>query len=101
VLDADILLNLPYENLLKYLYVQDVVRIFEALPVTFSCTCSRKKSAEAISLIWNEEAEEELKGKNSIVVTCDFCSKEYIFDRVDVAEIFNNGSALPPDTHIH
>ena len=72
VLDDDILLNLPYENLLKFLYTKDVVRIFDALPVAFSCTCSRKKSAEAIRLIGKEEAEEELKGKNSIVVTCDF-----------------------------
>lgn len=101
VLDNDILLNLPYENLLKFLYIKDVVRIFDAHPVTFSCTCSRKKSAEAIRLIGKDEAEEELKDKNSIVVTCDFCSKEYVFDRVDVAEIFNHGGSLPPDTHIH
>ncbi len=87
------------QALLVKLYPQEEVRIFPSTPIKFACTCSRKRGQEAIGLIGQEEAEEELKNQQVIVVTCDFCGKEYIFDRVDVEEIFKK--QIPPDTHLH
>ena len=51
-------------------------------------------------LLGAEEAEEELQAKQFIVVTCEFCSKSFSFDRVDVARIFKNGEN-PSSTQIH
>ncbi len=98
VQDVD-MLHLGYENLLRKLYPQDDVRIFEAQPVEFRCTCTRKRGEDAILTLGKEEAEEELKEKQILIVTCDFCNKEYEFDKVDVAAIFANRGSTHADLH--
>ncbi len=93
------MLNLGYENLLRKLYPQEDVRVFEPQPVAFRCTCTRKRGEDAILLLGKEEAEEELREKQVLVVTCDFCNKEYVFDKVDVAAIFAKRGSTNADLH--
>lgn len=95
------MLRLDYESILKMIYPEEDIRVFSATAVTFGCTCSRKRGENAILILGKEETEEELRDKNSIVVTCDFCNKEYIFDRVDVAKIFEDNSHPPKDAPLH
>jgi molecular chaperone Hsp33 len=94
------LLNLPSETILHRLYVQEDVRLFPAEPVMFQCTCSAKRGENAILLLGREEIEEELTEKQVIVVTCDFCNKEFTFDRVDIENIFRKGGN-PPSSQVH
>lgn len=98
IVDDD-LLHAEHQALLRTLYPDEEVRVFTPAPVAFKCTCTRKRGEEAIQILGKQEAEEEIKDKNVIVVTCDFCNKEYMFDRADVEEIFKNG--LPPDAQLH
>lgn len=100
-LSSEKLLHLQYEALLLSLYPDDEIRVFTPAPIIFRCTCSRKRGEDAIYILGQEEAEEELKDKNSIVVTCDFCNKEYLFDRVDVAKIFAERGKPPKESHLH
>ena len=96
----DELLKLNHADLLNRLYVQEDVRLFESQPVSFHCDCSVQRSEQAVKLLGREEAEQELKEKQSLIVTCEFCSREFIFDRVDVGRIFKNGEN-PSSTQIH
>ncbi|EKD71427.1 MAG: 33 kDa chaperonin [uncultured bacterium] len=98
-LQPDDMHQLDYPMLLRKLYPDEEIRIFEAVPLKFSCTCTRKKGEDAIRILGQEEAEAELAGKQSIVVTCDFCNKTYVFDRIDVAKIFANHP--PSSDHLH
>lgn len=100
-LTANDLLHLDYEALLRKYYPDDEIRVFPASEVSFQCTCSQKRSEDAILVLGREEAEAELKDKQTIVVTCDFCNKEYVFDRVDVERIFANNDKPPTDIHLH
>lgn len=100
-MQLDDLLTLDYAKLLTQLYPEDPIRVFPAMPVMFHCTCTRKRGEDAIYVLGKEEAEAELKDKQTIIVTCDFCNKEYVFDRVDVAEIFVGRQAPPSDSHLH
>ncbi len=95
------LLDLETETLLHRLYVEEDVRVFSGSPVTFKCTCSAKRGESAILLLGEEEANDELNQKQVIAVKCDFCNKEFIFDRVDVANIFRQGGTPPSSTQIH
>jgi molecular chaperone Hsp33 len=95
------LLNLETETLLHRLYVEEDIRMFEPTDITFKCTCSLERGQNAILLLGRTEAEEELNEKQVIVVKCDFCNKEYIFDRVDVENIFRQGGLPPSSTQIH
>lgn len=96
----DELLNLDNATLLHRLYVQEDVRLFPPQSVMFRCKCSLERSENALRLLNEEEIEEELREKQAIVVTCEFCNKAFHFDRVDVARIFKQGK---PDssTQIH
>lgn len=94
------LLHDDNETLLRQLFPHEQIRVFPEYTVQFQCTCSRKRSIDAIQILGREEAEEELKDKDTIVVTCDFCNKEYIFDRIDIAAIFEDISK-PPNTQLH
>lgn len=94
------LLTLDYPTLLTKLYPDDEMRVFSGAPVKFYCSCTRKRGEDAIVILGEKEAEEELNEKQTIVVTCDFCNKEYVFDRVDVAKIFADHKP-PSDIHLH
>lgn len=95
------ILQLDNHVLLHRLYAEEDVRLFEKIPVEFKCNCSIERSENAIIILGQEEAEQELKTKRKIVVTCEFCNKEYEFDSVDVARIFASGDKSPPSTQLH
>jgi len=92
---------LDYESILRQLYPQEDIRVFPPAVMSFSCTCSRKRGEDAIEILGQVEAEEELKNKQVLVVTCDFCNQQYVFDKVDVAAIFAKNGTPPTDTHLH
>jgi molecular chaperone Hsp33 len=96
------LLHLETETLLRRLYVEEDIQIFAPNDVMFKCTCTPERGENAILLLGLQEAEEELRLKQVIVVKCDFCGKEYIFDKVDVATIFRRGgNPAAGSTKIH
>jgi molecular chaperone Hsp33 len=82
------LLNLDMETLLAQLYPEEQMRIFEPRSVEFRCTCTEKRGEDALLLLGRSEAEAELKTNKEIVVTCEFCNKEYIFNRQQVTQLF-------------
>lgn len=100
-IDPKDMLSADYETLLQKLYPSEEIRIFPSVPMSFNCSCSRKRGEDAILLLGWDEAEEELKDKQAIVVTCDFCNKEYIFDRPDVVKIFQNKDNPSTTTQLH
>ncbi len=90
-LSPDELLTVDNATLLHRLYVEEDVRLLPTRPVVFRCKCSLTRSENTLRLLTEQEIEEELRDKQSIVVTCEFCNREYVFDRVDVARIFKRG----------
>ena len=95
------LLQLDHASLLYKLYSQENVRLFEKNPVIFCCTCSIKRSENALLLLGQTEAEQELEDKQTIFVTCEFCHKNYVFDRIDIAVLFKNNNQPPASTQVH
>jgi molecular chaperone Hsp33 len=95
------LLNLENETLLHRLYFEEDIRMFPPSEIMFKCTCSAERGENAILMLGREEAEQELASKQVIVVKCDFCNHEYVFDKVDVAKIFHRGGLPPSSTQIH
>lgn len=98
-LSADEMFQTNNESLLKQLCPEEEIRVFPAVPVKFACTCSRKHGENAILMLGQNEAEAELKDKQCIVVTCDFCNKEHIFDHHEVATIFKKNDKPSLVTH--
>lgn len=82
------LLELSSQELLHRLFNQDDVQLFDAEPVRFDCSCSKKRTAEMIASIGKTEINDLLTERDDVEIICEFCNQTYTFDRVDVAEIF-------------
>lgn len=89
------LLGLPSEDLLHRLYHEDDIRLFDAEPVSFRCTCSRERVRNMLRGLGSEEVHDILRNEGKIEVTCEFCNQRYAFDTVDVELLLTEES--PPD----
>lgn len=83
------LLQLNNETILHRLFHEEDIRLFPETPVIFQCHCSREKTQQAIMTYGKAEVDEILKTQETIDVCCEFCHQTYVFDRVDIAEIFH------------
>lgn len=87
----DELLSLSVPELLHRLYHEEDIRLFDAQPVVFGCSCSRENVAEMLKMIGIDEVDSVLEEQGSIQVCCEFCNQCYVFEEEDIDEVF----ALP------
>ncbi|WP_252177900.1 Hsp33 family molecular chaperone HslO [Endozoicomonas sp. 4G] len=90
------MLELEHEALLLRLFHEEEVRVFDREAVSFSCNCSRPRSAKILASLGQEEAESMVADLGKIEMGCQFCSQTYTFTAQDVAEIFQGNE---PKTH--
>jgi molecular chaperone Hsp33 len=82
------LLTADVETLLKRLFWEETIRVFDPLHPEFHCTCSREKVANMLRTLGRQEVEAALHDLGELGVNCDFCGKHYGFDAVDCAQLF-------------
>jgi molecular chaperone Hsp33 len=87
-LQNDELLQLSAEKLLHRLYHEEDVRLFEAQPVSFKCSCSRESVAQMLRMLGDDETASILAEQGLIEIHCEFCNHRYEFDKVDTAQLF-------------
>ncbi len=75
-------------DILRRLFAEDDVRIFESSPVYFRCRCSRDRVVGMLRGVGADEIRSVLAERGSVEVRCDFCNRGYDFDPVDVEQIF-------------
>ncbi|HYW91716.1 MAG TPA: Hsp33 family molecular chaperone HslO [Gammaproteobacteria bacterium] len=88
-------------RLLRRLFHEEELRLFEPRPVSFRCGCSRERIERVIVGMGQQEAESILADEGSIRVACEFCNKRYEFDRVDVEQLFSGATQAPPSSTRH
>lgn len=89
-LQDDELLQLSTPELLRRLFHEEDVRLFEAQPVSFHCSCSRDNVAQMLRMLGEEEVESILTERPVIEVHCEFCNYCYEFDKIDAAQVFTS-----------
>lgn len=82
------LLGLPARQLIRRLYHEEDIRLFDSKPVNFYCPCSRDRVTAMLRMLGHAEVQSILAEQGSIEVDCEFCNKHYAFDRVDAEQIF-------------
>ncbi|QXP92055.1 Hsp33 family molecular chaperone HslO [Methylococcus capsulatus] len=95
------MLHLPFEDLLYRLYHEEKVRLFEAEPVVFRCSCSRQRIEDMLLALGKADVEDILAEKGCLEVDCDFCNKRYQFDLVDIGVLFSEEIKSPPSSTKH
>lgn len=94
-LTAPELLSLDCEPLLHRLFHEEKVRLFDAEPVQFECTCSKQKIEYALRSLGRQELEHILEEKGAVEVGCEFCNKQYRFDQIDVQKLLADDVSAP------
>src|SRR5690606_14420574 len=82
------LLATDSETLIHRLFWEEDLLVFEPQAARFHCGCDREKVVDVLRLLGQPEIDSILAEQDEVTVNCDYCTREYAFDRVDCAEIF-------------
>ncbi|TQK07703.1 Hsp33 family molecular chaperone HslO [Herbaspirillum sp. SJZ107] len=86
------LLTTDVETLIRRLFWEETIRVFDPAHPEFRCTCSREKVGDMLKMLGREEVESALADLGQLGINCDFCGKHYGFDAVDCAQLFATDS---------
>ncbi|MGD9599728.1 MAG: Hsp33 family molecular chaperone HslO [Steroidobacteraceae bacterium] len=86
--DAHELLYDSIEALARRVGAGDDVRLFTGSPVAFECRCSRERVLGVLRALGEGEVQGVLAEQGAVTVTCDFCHRPYVFDAIDVTQVF-------------
>jgi molecular chaperone Hsp33 len=100
-LTSEELRTLSDAQILHRLFNEDDVRLFEPAPVYFRCRCSRERVGGMLQGLGEAETRSVLLERGEVEVRCDFCNRAYVFDAVDVAQLFNAGAASISVSSVH
>ena len=94
------LLTLDVDTILRRLFWEEDLRRFEPLQGLtgphFACTCSRERVSDMLRGLGREEVDSIVAEQGQVDIGCDFCGLHYLFDAVDVAEVFTSEADHPP-----
>lgn len=93
-LQPDEQLNLSHEDQLYRLFHSENTRLLDADQLQFYCSCSKPRTAQTLISLGRKEMESILEEMGSIQVTCEFCEQHYLFDKSDIATIFDGKKEL-------
>jgi molecular chaperone Hsp33 len=93
--------SLSDQEILHRLFNEDDVRLFEPTPVYFRCRCSRERVSGMLQGLGEKETRSVLSEQGKVEVRCDFCNRAYVFDAVDVAQLFNSGVPADSGSSVH
>jgi molecular chaperone Hsp33 len=99
-LKAEELSSLSDREILRRLFNEDDLRLFDPSPVFFKCTCSHERVSGMLQSLGREEVQSVLAEQGVVEVRCDFCNRAYDFDAVDVGRLFA-ASGIPGGGTVH
>jgi molecular chaperone Hsp33 len=77
------------QTLVAESFPHDDVRVFRPKPVSFGCSCSRERVERALRIAGEAEIESILAERDDVVVTCEFCNREYAFAPAEARAVFS------------
>ncbi|MFU8927863.1 Hsp33 family molecular chaperone HslO [Acinetobacter puyangensis] len=87
-LKAEELISLPAQEILYRLYNEEDVRLPDSEVLSFGCTCSKQRCANALIQIGEEAVQETLLEQNPIEMHCQFCNSRYTFSAEEALGLF-------------
>lgn len=85
-LQAKELLEVDAEDLLYRLFHQENLRLFEAKPLVFHCSCSRQRIETSLLSLGKGTLEEIFAEQGKIDTNCEFCHRQYHFSSADILD---------------
>lgn len=88
------LFELEHASLLYRLFNEMECRLFPGKTIQFNCSCSKKRSANAITSLGKADAIELIEQQKKIEIDCEFCGSQYTFTRKDIDSLFGEDGQL-------
>lgn len=82
------MLTTDINTLMRRLFWEETIRVFEPRHPSFHCSCTREKVGDMLRMLGREEIESALADLGKLAINCDFCGQHYEFDAVDCAQLF-------------
>lgn len=93
--------ELSVQSLIKALFNEEDVRLFDEKPIQFYCKCNREGVASMLKMLGKAEVESMLTEQTVIDVHCDYCNQQYTFDAIDSAALFSSDQPQDGSHSIH
>ena len=100
-LQNDELLELDNTTILRRLFHEEDCRLYDADTLQFKCDCSRKRTADALRYMTQDELEEIIREEGIIEVNCQFCNELYQFDQADITMMFSDSANIEGSDQVH
>lgn len=100
-LKQDELLGLDAGDIIRRLYHEEDLRLFDKEPWHFQCSCTKERVVNVLRMLGYDEVRSILDERGRVDVDCEFCNKHYGFDKVDAEQIFaaEVASSISPTRH--
>ncbi len=86
------LLDLEPRQILRRLFHEHDLRLFDERGTAFRCSCSRQRVADMLRMLGRQEIESIIAEEGRVSVDCEFCHQAYAFDPIDAAQLFIAGT---------
>jgi molecular chaperone Hsp33 len=100
-LKPDELKQLSDQAILRRLFAEDDVRLFESSPVFFRCRCSRERVIGMLRALGADEIRSIVEERGEIEVHCDFCNRGYVFDPIDAEQLLASSGTPDAPSSVH
>ncbi|WP_141434198.1 Hsp33 family molecular chaperone HslO [Bacillus sp. 03113] len=85
--------GLSPEELLEEIFGKDEVQFLEKLPVSFTCTCSKERFANAIISLGKQEIKDMIEQDGEAEAQCHFCHEKYHYSKEELESFKQEASA--------
>ena len=90
---AQELLTLAPRAVMRRLFHEFDLRVFDERTAAFKCTCSRERVSGMLRALGRGEVDGIVAELGAVTVNCEFCNQAYGFDAVDAVQLF---AQVPP-----
>jgi molecular chaperone Hsp33 len=94
-LRPDELLSTDIQTVMRRLFWEETIRVFDPLHPAFHCSCTRERVGNMLKMLGQEEIDSAVAELGHLGIDCDFCGQHYDFDKVDCAQLF--AAEIPVD----
>jgi molecular chaperone Hsp33 len=91
-LGTEELLGTPPATLLRRLFHEETLRVYDPRQPSFGCRCSRERVEGMLRMIGRDEAQSVLDEQGELRVDCEFCNQAYRFDAAALSAVFDAGN---------
>ena len=70
------LLTLPARQIIRRLFHEEDIRVFDSRIVSFRCSCSRDRVVNMLRMLGRDEVQSILEERGTVEVNCEFCNRQ-------------------------